>query len=239
MLESGYPLLRKQRKGVTGIHIHMIFQDFVTGRILAYATVILGLKLSEWIEDNMQALGNQGQLDFNFDRIYSTHKAMVRKVVKGFHFHDAAADDLIQDIFILAWTKRSYLKDLDAISGWLKTIAYNQCLNLTRVQKLQKKRLVSLECFDHEIEAPESRTLFEISLQQFEEHMDVLEGLIRHHSHAARREVATLFYLEHKSIHDIAGLLNMKQNTVLSHLRRFRLIVTAAMQQWLKESTSP
>lgn len=183
----------------------------------------------------MQAVTNQGHLDFDFDTIYATHKAMVRKVVKGFHFQDATADDLIQDIFILAWTKRSYLKDLDALSGWLKTIAYNQCLNLTRLQNIQKKRLVSWECFDHEIETPENRTLFEVSLMQFEEHMEVLEGLIRHHGHPTRREIATLFYLDHASIHDIAQQLGMKQNTVLSHLRRFRLIVTATMQQWMKE----
>ena len=184
----------------------------------------------------MHAAANQN-LELNFNRLYATHGAMVRKVVRQFNFRDAAADDLVQDIFLLAWNKRSYLRDLEALSGWLKTIAYNQCVNQSRAQSRQRQRFVSLECFDHEIEAPETRTLFEVSLSQFEKHMDVLEDLIRCHKHQARREVATLFYLEHKTVQDIVDELQMNQNTVLSHLRRFRLIVTQAMHQWMVENS--
>lgn len=184
----------------------------------------------------MQAAVSQDS-DLNFNRLYKTHGAMVRKVVRQFNFRDAAADDLVQDIFLLAWKKRSYLRDLEALSGWLKTIAYNQCVNQSRAQSRQRQRFVSLECYDHEIESPESRTLFDVSLSQFEKHMDVLEDLIRCHKHEARREIAKLFYLEHKTIQEIVETLAMNQNTVLSHLRRFRLIVTQAMHQWMVENS--
>jgi RNA polymerase sigma-70 factor, ECF subfamily len=184
----------------------------------------------------MQAVTKHEDLNLSFNRLYSNHAAMIRNVVRRFDFRDAAADDLVQDIFFLAWKNIKQLKDLDALPGWLKAIARNQCANAIRSQKVQKKYFVPLEFLTSEDESTELRKVLAIELLQFEEHIKVLEDLIQNHDDPIRREVAAHFYLDHKSIKEIAQVMQLKPNTVLSHLRRFRLIVTKAMQQWMAEN---
>ncbi len=184
----------------------------------------------------MQAATRHEDLNLVFQQLYANHASMVRNVVRLFNFRDAAADDLVQDIFFLAWNNLTRLKDRSALPGWLHAIARNQCINAIRSQKVQQKYLVPMDELNLEAESPESRKFFEVSLLQFEEHMQVLEDLIHNHDDPTRRAVATLFYLEHKPVKDIAQSLQMKSNTVLSHLRRFRLIVTKTMQQWMEEN---
>jgi len=185
----------------------------------------------------MQGATRHEDLNLSFNRLYSNHASMIRNVVRRFDFRDAAAEDLVQDIFFLAWRNITQLKDMDALPGWLKAIARNQCANALRSQKVQKKYFVPMECFTNEDKSADFNKTFEINLLQFEEHMKVLEDLIQNHDDPVRREVATLFYVDHKSIKDIAQLTQMKPNTILSHLRRFRLVVTKAMQQWIAENS--
>jgi RNA polymerase sigma-70 factor (ECF subfamily) len=184
----------------------------------------------------MQMSTGREDLNLVFQELYANHASMVRNVVRLFNFRDAAADDLVQDIFFLAWNNFTRLKDRGALPGWLHAIARNQCINAIRSQKVQQKYLVPMDELSLEAETQESRKFFEVSLMQFEQHMQVLEDLIHNHEDPTRRAVATLFYLEHLSVKDIAERLQMKSNTVLSHLRRFRLIVTKAMQQWMEEN---
>jgi RNA polymerase sigma-70 factor (ECF subfamily) len=89
-----------------------------------------------------------------------------------------------------------------------------------------------------EVEQAPASEIFELTLFQLEEHLAVLHDLILNHKDPIRRNVACLFYLEQRSIRDISLILNLKSNTVLSHLRRFRLIVTKAMQRWMLDNGS-
>jgi RNA polymerase sigma-70 factor (ECF subfamily) len=185
----------------------------------------------------MQARAQTPWLPIDFTRFYQTHELYVRAIVRQFHFHDAAADDLVQDIFIKAWRGLDQLDNQAALSSWLKVIARHECLNEIRIQKKQR-HLVSVECVPDEVEATPGHDLFEITLQQLEECLTVLQHLIQSHKDPLRREIACLFYVEQRSIKDICQQLNMKQNTVLSHLRRFRLIATKAMHRWMAEHAS-
>ena len=58
--------------------------------------------------------------------------------------------------------------------------------------------------------------------------------MIRDHKDPIRQKIADLFYLQHQSTVDIALLLDMPQNTVLSHLRRFRLVVSSMILRWFE-----
>ena len=69
----------------------------------------------------------------------------------------------------------------------------------------------------------------------FEHSITLLRQLIQLHEGEPRATVARYFYLDQKSVKEISDALQLNQNTVLSHLRRFRLIVSQAMLQLAEE----
>jgi RNA polymerase sigma-70 factor (ECF subfamily) len=173
----------------------------------------------------------------DFQALYKKHFYAVRAVVSRFRFADAAQDDLIQDIFIQAWQNIGSLKESAAFSGWLMTIARNRCLNELR----KTKRNVSIAMTDSVGEDNDGQMEIvlaaddETASLHFEHSILLLRQLIELHEGEPRATVARMFYLDEKSVKDIATDLSMNQNTVLSHLRRFRLIVSQAMVKLVEE----
>jgi RNA polymerase sigma-70 factor (ECF subfamily) len=174
----------------------------------------------------------------DFETLYKKYRHAVRMVVSRFPFHDAAADDLVQDTFVQAWQNRDSLKDPNAFSGWIVSIARNRCLNELRKQRPQ----VSIAMTDmqgdsegHEMEVVLVAEDDSLSLQ-FEHSLILLRRLIEMHVDSPRAAAARLFYIEQKPVKIIADELNMNLNTVLSHLRRFRLIVSQAMLRLVEEN---
>ncbi len=164
-----------------------------------------------------------------FERLYKSHIRAVEAIVRKFRFQDAAAEDLVQDVFVRAWTKRENLKDQAAFSGWLMQIARNTCLNACKIQK----NFVSISATDHTEEDDPSQVVLAAEDKkeslELEFSLVLLRQAITSHRHAARAEIARLFYIEEKTVEEISDLLAMKSNTVLSHLHRFRLVVTKAV----------
>lgn len=183
----------------------------------------------------MEAAPSQQHAELDFSWFYTSHEPFVRSIVRCFRFTDAAADDLVQDIFFKAWKGLKTLEQPAALSSWVKAIARNECATAIKQQKKIQNRIVPLDSVSCNLESPPEHNIFELSLSQFEEHLTVLNDILKSHENPVRREVATLFYVNNKSISDISQLLNMKPNTVLSHLRRFRLIAANAMHRWMKE----
>ncbi len=185
---------------------------------------------------NRQVTKDSPQLDFQ--TLYKKHYQAVRAVVSRFKFQDATADDLIQDIFVQAWQNLSSLKEQAAFSGWLMTIARNRCLNEIR----KTKRTVSVsgtDAISEEDGAAGSEVILvaddDFASLHFEQSITLLRQLIQMHEGEPRATVARYFYLEQMSVKEICDSLQMNQNTVLSHLRRFRLIVSQAMIQLAEE----
>ncbi len=176
---------------------------------------------------------NQYPQAMNFEDLYRDHLQTVKSVVKSFKFQDAAADDLVQDIFVKAWQSMHQLKVTEAFSGWLCTIAKNKCLNEVRRSRREIPTDMSNNqsfAFATLLEATDPLQSIEIEVS-----LQCLETLISTHQDEVRRKIAILFYLEHKSVKEISCCLNMNSNTVLSHLRRFRLVVKQAMLIWMEE----
>lgn len=187
-----------------------------------------------------QLLSTQSSHELSFERLYKSHYRAVRTVVSRFRFGDATADDLVQDIFMQAWQNLASLKDQAAFSGWLMTIARNRCLNEVR----KTKPTVSVSGTD--ALGAEDSTEHELILiaddnfasLHFEHSLSLLRELIAMHEGEPRATVAKMFYLEEKPVKEICDALGMNQNTVLSHLRRFRLIVGQALTEVVAEKGS-
>lgn len=165
-----------------------------------------------------------------FERLYKAHIKAVEAVVRKFRFQDAAADDLVQDIFVKAWSKRENLRDTSAFSGWLMQIARNTCLNECKKQKptLTISGTDSLSADENDpyivLAAADDQETVEMEFS-----LALIRQAIKQHKHPVRAKIANLFYAEELSVEMIAEQLDMKPNTVLSHLHRFRIIVAKAV----------
>ncbi|MBC7659742.1 MAG: sigma-70 family RNA polymerase sigma factor [Chitinophagaceae bacterium] len=186
----------------------------------------------------MTSAAPQNPAPLDFQTLYRRHFHAVRALVSRFRFADAAQDDLIQDIFIQAWQNIGSLKEPAAFSGWLMMIARNRCLNEVRKTKRNVSIAMTDVIGDHEDGGGAEIILVaddEHASLHFEHSMVLLRQLIELHEGEPRATVAKLFYIDEKSVKEITETLGMNQNTVLSHLRRFRLIVGQAMVRLVEE----
>ncbi len=177
------------------------------------------------------------KLDFN--GLYKRYFQVVRSVVAKFRFQDATADDIIQDVFIQAWQNIHSLKDQGAMASWLITIARNRCLNEYRKMKQTVSITGTDQIYEEEHTGHNSEVILvaddDFASLHFEHSLTLLRELITCHEGEPRATIARLFYLEQKNIKEICEALQINQNTVLSHLRRFRLIVSQAMLRLVEE----
>jgi RNA polymerase sigma-70 factor (ECF subfamily) len=77
-------------------------------------------------------LGNEARA---FDQLVRRHQGMVRAQLRRLlHGDDAAADDLAQEAFLLAWRKLDQFRSEARFSTWLHRIAYSCFLQASRTK---------------------------------------------------------------------------------------------------------
>ena len=103
-------------------------------------------------------------------------------------------------------------------------LARNECLQTLRRQKARPT--IQPEDGLEEILVDEYDGMASI---RFEHSLNLVRKLVESHKVEPRASVARMFYLQEKPVKDIAETLNLKQNTVLCHLRRFRLSISKAL----------
>lgn len=79
------------------------------------------------------------------ESIYNNFKSSLFSLALRYTYNSAAAEDLIQDIFIKVFTNIHTLDDDKAFVGWLYRISVNTCLSYLRGQKKRHQKTVSLD----------------------------------------------------------------------------------------------
>lgn len=125
------------------------------------------------------------------------------------------AEEVTQDIFLKLWQALPAYDGRAAPSTWLYAIARNTCLSALRAESYRKASSLG--------QVPEPSVLgagwLKIELEQSLSKLPEMQ-----------REVITLFYLEEKSIQDVAQILDIPENTVKSHLHRARRALGEIME---------
>ena len=106
-------------------------------------------------------------------------------------------------------------------STWLYTIARNTCLSALRSEAHRKTS--PLDSIPEPAAAGTtggSDALNRIELQRCLERLPQIQ-----------RDVITLFYLQEKSVEEVARMLDLPEGTVKSHLHRARLALAARMKE--------
>ncbi|MBT5874393.1 MAG: sigma-70 family RNA polymerase sigma factor, partial [Candidatus Latescibacteria bacterium] len=119
--------------------------------------------------------------------------------------------DLVQEVFIVIFTRLDQLQHPDRFPQWLMTITDNtvRSWHRRRFTRLRNEDLFESESVDHNLE------------HEFPQQLMLVRKAIAKLS-GAHRQVVVHHYLNGYSYRTIAGLLGVKENTVRSRLQKAR-----------------
>jgi RNA polymerase sigma-70 factor (ECF subfamily) len=171
--------------------------------------------------EDVQALLEKHRYRQAFERLLELYQVKVFRMAVMFLKNPARAEEVAQDIFLKLWQALPAYDGRAAPSTWLYTIARNTCLSALRSEAHRK--------------AGPLDSIAEPAAAGVEAGMDVLNRIdleqCLERLPQIQREVITLFYLQEKSIDDVARMLDLAEGTVKSHLHRARLALAAMIKE--------
>jgi len=172
------------------------------------------------MDEDVQALLEKHRYRQAFERLVELYEVKVFRMAVMFLRDAHRAEDVAQDIFLKLWQALPAYDGRAAPSTWLYTIARNTCLTALRSEALLKTS--PLDSILEPVAAGTSggsNALNSIALERCLERLPQIQ-----------REVITLFYLQEKSVEEVARMLDLPEGTVKSHLHRARLALATIMK---------
>ena len=149
-----------------------------------------------------------GERQRAFDALVQRYRTKVFRLVFSIVGNSARAEEVTQDTFLKIWLALSTYDGRAALSTWIYTIARNTSLSHRRAESYR-----AVEPLDETIGPAAVKPLAT-------EILDV-ERLLRRLPEE-QREAVTLYYLQERSIEDVAAMMDLPEGTVKSHLYRAR-----------------
>jgi RNA polymerase sigma-70 factor (ECF subfamily) len=173
------------------------------------------------MDEDVQALLEKHRYRQAFECLLELYEVKVFRMAVMFLKNPGRAEEVAQDIFLKLWQALPAYDGRAAPSTWLYTIARNTCLSAVRSEAHRKARPLDsiAEPAAAGVEAS-TDVLNRIDLEQCLERLPQIQ-----------REVITLFYLQEKSIDEVARMLDLAEGTVKSHLHRARLALAAMIKE--------
>ena len=170
------------------------------------------------MDEDVQDLLRQGRRREALEQLLGRYETKVFRMALGFLRDRAHAEDVTQDIFLKLWQGLPAYDGRASPGTWLYTIARNTCLSALRSDSY--RRALPLDAAQ-EPAAPAEPGMKDLALAQVMERLPEIQ-----------RTAITLFYLQEKSVGEVALMLGMPEGTVKSHLHRARL----ALGEIIKET---
>lgn len=125
------------------------------------------------------------------------------------------AEEVTQDVFVKVWRALPGYNGRASIGTWLYTIARNTCLSAVRAESYRKTAPLD----DVSEPSEPNRSLPNLELEECVSRLPEIQ-----------REIVMLFYLQEKSVKEVAMMLDLPEGTVKSHLHRARRTLGAMME---------
>lgn len=144
-----------------------------------------------------------------------------------------AADDLAQEVFLMAVLHLESLSDPDRLAGWLSQITHHRAVNWLR-QKRNSSRLVAMVPVEHL--AQETLTA-EPVMEQEEQRQAVREAVFT--LPPDQREIVLLHFAEGLNQKEIADRLGVHPGTVGRQLHKALSVLRQSLEPLVAESLAP
>jgi RNA polymerase sigma-70 factor, ECF subfamily len=168
------------------------------------------------MDQDIRQLLSERQKDRAFEVLLQRYQAKVFRLVFSILGNSSRAEEVTQDVFLKIWQALPGYDGRASLSTWIYTIARNTSITHSRAEFYRKT--LSLE------EAPEPLSKVEPVLGRIE-----IERLLTILPDE-QREVIVLFYLEERSIEEVATMLDLPEGTVKSYLHRARKAMATKLE---------
>ena len=172
------------------------------------------------MEDEVQRLLRAGRYDQAFEQLLERHEAQIFRMAVLMLRDHGRAEEVTQDVFLQLWRALPRYDGRAAPSTWLYTIARNACLSAVRAAS--HRRTSPLD----DVSEPAA---------PMPPYDPDVRGLVSRLPEM-QRDVVTLFYLQDRSLKDVALALDMPEGTVKSHLHRARQALASMLVARTDES---
>lgn len=154
--------------------------------------------------------------------MYSTYIRYLTAVCSRYIPNDEDVRDLLQDIFIKAFSAVGSFeyRGAGSLKGWLTKLTVNEALKY--LQRNRRFEFVNISADDHDIADDEPDIDAIPSSEIFRLIRDLPDGY---------RTIFNLSVIENRSHKEIAGLLGIKESTSASQLHRAKALLAAKIRQ--------
>jgi RNA polymerase sigma-70 factor (ECF subfamily) len=142
--------------------------------------------------------------------LYGRHNVKVYRFILRFLNDEAAAEDLVNEVFIDVWRQAGRFEVRSQVATWLFAIARNKALSALRRRSTQELDEEIAEFIEDPADGPEVAMY---NKQRSEVLLDCLSQLS-----AAHREIVDLVYYHERSIDEVAEIVGVPQNTVKTRM---------------------
>jgi RNA polymerase sigma-70 factor (ECF subfamily) len=170
-------------------------------------------------DDRLHELVRQRSYREAFEGLLERYQDRVFRLAFSYTRDRGRAEELAQDVFARMWQVLPRFDGRAALSTWLYAITRNTCLSALQYDARRRTQPLD-EARAHEVEPASADPGLELDVRRL---VDALPE--------AQRRVITLFYLEDRSLREVARMLDMPEGTVKSHLHRARRALAGAMKE--------
>ena len=180
-----------------------------------------------------------------FDLLFERHAPAVQRRLRRILRDEAAAEDMLQEVFLRLWTRAEQWQGRGSLAGWLTRTATNLALNNIRAAKRRRQRPLEArsDSGDEDENAVPGWMLDEASLRPDEllelaerrsacrEAIDALPEL--------KREVIRMVHEAEMDISEVADKLGIPPGTVKSRLHYARGDLAERLGGQMREGDDP
>jgi RNA polymerase sigma-70 factor, ECF subfamily len=142
--------------------------------------------------------------------LYGRHSVRVYRFVLRFLNDEAAAEDMVSEVFFDVWRQADRFEGRSQVSTWLLAIARNKALSVLRRRSTEELDEEVAEFIEDPSDDPE------VSMQKRQQ-ATVLQACLTELS-PAHREIIDLVYYHEKSIEEVAEIVGVPANTVKTRM---------------------
>jgi RNA polymerase sigma-70 factor (ECF subfamily) len=142
--------------------------------------------------------------------LYMRHNVRLFRFALRFIQNKAAAEDLVQEVFLDVWRKADDFEGGSEVSTWLLAIVRNKALSMMRHRPTEQLDEDAVACIADSADTPEMAT-------QKEQARSIIRKCLTQLP-PAHREIIDLAYYHGKSIEDVAKIVGIAVNTVKTRM---------------------
>jgi RNA polymerase sigma-70 factor (ECF subfamily) len=186
-------------------------------------------RAAEGAEDRELVRRAQGGDEAAFRRLVERHGGRAHALALRILRSASDAEEVAQDAFVRAWRALPGFRGDSAFGSWLYRIVARRAFDRAAVLKGRRARETDIETAE---DLPAAVSGPDPAAGERSRRLERLLAALPE----VPRTVVTLYYLEDRSVQEVAETLRMPENTVKTHLHRARAALRSA---WIREDEAP